>query len=424
MQKTNPHPLARINYAIRAGSFAYSFVVVGIHGWERDYGATFWAGLVTLFLVYPHLAYLHARFAADPRAAEKINLYVDAALLGACIGALHFPLWLAFAALFSTTLNAAVVLGLGRGGSWSVAVFSLGAAIGMAATGFRFEAATSNVVTAMCFIGSFSYNIAVGSVVHMLRNRVRESEARYRLLAENAADLVAMVDQRARWIYASPSFGSLFNAADLAAGGDAFAHAQPEDATRARDTVRRSAASGESRELQLRLTDRAGRLRQYKGRVQPVKGEDLPALRLVLALRDVTDLRESEEQLLISASALEGITEAIMITGADGTVRTVNGAFTAVTGYTREEVLGRPETEIRSALQPASFYDEIYAAVERDGHWSGTTWSRRKNGSVYREWRSVRVERDGKGDVTHYVIVFYELDTSRDVRKSGVGAGF
>lgn len=57
--------------------------------------------------------------------------------------------------------------------------------------------------------------------------------------------------------------------------------------------------------------------------------------------------------------------------------------------------------------------DEVYAAVQRDGYWSGTAWKRRKNGSVYREWRSVRaVRQDGErrsGPITHYVHVFYEV---------------
>src|SRR5262249_52757851 len=108
-------------------------------------------------------------------------------------------------------------------------------------------------------------------------------------------------------------------------------------------------------------------------------------------------------------------------TSIDGTVQKVNRAFTSVTGYSADEVLGRQETELRGALQPASFYQEMYAAVEREGYWSGTTWSKRKNGSVYREWRSVRLVRDTAGRPTHYVIVFYELGTPPVQLSSGTG---
>ena len=416
------HPMVRINYAIRAGSFAYSFLVLAIHGAQKGFGPLFWVALALQFLVYPHLAYLVVRGSRDPHKAEQVNLYLDAALLGIWIGALHSPLWLAYAALFSTTLNAMVVFGLMRG-SFSVIMFAAGMAIGMALGGLEFLAETSPLVTALCFLGSLAYSYAVGGVVYMLRDRVRLSESRYRLLAENAADLIAIVDRDARWVYASPSFGTLLDAADLVEGSDALARVHTQDASTARIAVLRSAATGKQRELQLRLVDRASRVREYRGHVQPVRGEPVPASRLVLSLRDVTDLRASEEQLVIAAHALEGMTEGIMITSADGMVVTVNRAFSEITGRAGDEVLGRSEKEFRSGLLPPEFYDDAYAAVQREGYWSNTIWNRRKNGAVYREWRAIRVARDPLGAVTHYIHVFYEVGAPRNgVQKVAGGA--
>ena len=409
-QRDGHHPMARINYAIRAGSFAYSFVVLAIHGVEHGYGGVFWVALAAQFLVYPHLAYLHTRRAKDSRRAEALNLFFDAGLLGVWIGALHFPLWLAYAALFSTSLNAAVVFG-GVRGAWSIATFCAGAALGLAFGGFQFLEETSRLVTALCFIGSLGYSCAIGGVVYTLRGRVRDSESRYRLLAENAADLVAIIDRDSRWVYTSPSFGGVM---EPKAGAEAFERAHPDDAAAGRQAVLRAAATGKAREFALRLVDRDGRIRQYKAAVQPVRDEPRPAERLVLALRDVTDLRESEEKLLIAAHALEGMTEAIMITAADGTVVGVNRAFSQITGHDKEEVMGQPEKALRSALLTAEFFDNAYAAVQRDGSWSGASWSRRKNGSVYREWRSIRSAKDAAGAVTHYIHVFYEVGTPRN----------
>src|SRR5437867_9255994 len=413
MQRNGTHPMARINYAIRAGSFAYSFLVLAVHGAERGFGALFWTALVLQFLVYPHLAYLYARHAADSGRAEGINLHVDAALLGAWVGALHFPLWIAYAGLFSTTLNATVVFGIVRG-AWCLATFCAGAALGLAVGGFEFSEPTSDLVTALCFLGSFGYSCAVGGVVYTLRGQVRENETRYRLLAENAADLVALVGQDGQWLYTSPSFEAVLGLAELATGADAFACAHPDDAERARMAVRRSAGTGQPRALPLRLLDRTGRFRQYQATVRPVKGERIPAARLVLALRDVTDLRESEERLLMAAHALEGMTQAIMITAADGTILSVNRAFTETTGHTSDAVVGQPEKAIRSRLVAPGFYDQAYATVLRQGHWSGVSSNCRKNGAVFREWRSIRAVRDAAGAVTHYVHVFYEVGTPRN----------
>ena len=92
-------------------------------------------------------------------------------------------------------------------------------------------------------------------------------------------------------------------------------------------------------------------------------------------------------------------------------------AFVAVTGFKRDDVLGQPEKAIRNALQPPEFYDEVYALVVREGYWSGTTWAQRRNGSVYREWRSIHVVRDASGAITHYVP--YEAGTSVARAKAG-----
>jgi PAS domain S-box-containing protein len=410
MQRNGTHPMARINYAIRAGSFAYSFLVLAIHGWEHGFGPLYWTALCLQFLLYPHLAYLHTLRAENSRRAESINLFVDAGLLGLWVGALHFPLWIAYGGLFSTALNAAVVFGTRRG-AWSIATWSTGAAVGLAVGGFNILEATSPLVTGLCFVGSLGYAIAVGGVMRELRGKVRENRAQYRLLAENVADLIAIVDRDGRWLYTSPSFDAVLPPNEREPGTDAFARVHPDDAEAARNAVLRAAGSGRSLEIGLRLLDGEGRMRRYQAVVQPVKAD--PS-RIVLALRDVTDLRESEERLLITAHALEGMTEAIMITAADGTIVTVNRAFTQITGHAREEVLGQPEKKVRNPMQTADFFDNAYAAVHRDGYWSGTSWNRRTNGTVYREWRSMRAAKAPDGRITHYIHVFYEVGAPRN----------
>jgi PAS domain S-box-containing protein len=147
-------------------------------------------------------------------------------------------------------------------------------------------------------------------------------------------------------------------------------------------------------------------------RVHPLAAESGVA-RLLLVSQDETYKRESEERLLLADQALEGMNEAIMIVAAEGTVQTVNRAFTQISGYPREEVIGKPVTELRSGLQPAEFYEQIHAVVERDGHWTGVKWNKRKNGAVYKEWRSIRAIRDAAGKTTHYVTVFSEVAQTR-----------
>jgi PAS domain S-box-containing protein len=168
--------------------------------------------------------------------------------------------------------------------------------------------------------------------------------------------------------------------------------------------------SPKPRAVAIRLVDKEGRVRQYRTRIQPIEGA---AKRVLLVSQDVTDLRESEERVLLAAHAFEGMTEAILITAADGTVVTVNRAFCELTGFKRDDVLGQPEKAIRNALQPPAYYDQVYSIVLREGYWSGTTWARRRNGSVYREWRSIRAVRDPAGAITHFVTVASEVGAKK-----------
>jgi PAS domain S-box-containing protein len=408
--------LVRIHYRIRTGAFLFTFVVVALLFWQRHAPLAAWALLALQFLVYPHLVYWRALRSQDPGRAELDNLLIDSTLFGVWAAYLGFPMWITYVLLGSTMLNATLNRGF-QGTLSSIACSAAGAALWIGIGGFRYHPGTGEIVSALSFLGILGYTCAVGFVVYKQSRRIvrgreelRASEERYRLITENAADLIAMVDQEGRWLYSSPSYARILPPADLRAGVDAFRHVHPDDAERARVTVLRVAGTGKARELPLRLVDREGRVRQYRMRVQPVENGRAPRDRLLLVSQDVTDLRESEEKLLLAAQALEGMTQAIMITSADGTVQSVNRAFTEITGYEREGVVGQPEKATRHALQPPGFYDEMYAAVQREGHWSGSFWSKRKNGAVYREWRSVRAVRDAAGAVTHYVIVFYQAD--------------
>jgi PAS domain S-box-containing protein len=414
-----PPELVRTNRVVRTAAFAYCVLPIGLYLWERGAGTAAWLLLPLQFLVYPQLVYFRAARSAHPTRAELDNLLLDAALLGAWAAYLGFPVWITYALLAAAMLNAAVNRGW-QGAALSLGSSALGAGLWAAVGGLRFTPDTSPWVTFLAVAGSLAYTSAVGCVVWMqtrrlgsARQELARSEERYRLIAENADDLVAMIDHDGRWLYTSPSYRKVLDPAELEHGSEGFfKRVHPDDAEQARMAIGRAAATGKPRELALRLVDREGRVRQYRSRLQPVAAAAAP-YKLILVSHDVTDLRESEERMLLAAHALEGMTEAIMITAADGTVITVNRAFSEITGHSRDEVLGQSEKAVRSGLLPAEFYDEAYATVQRDGYWSGTTWSRRKNGAVYREWRSVRSVKDASGAVTHYVHVFYEVGTPR-----------
>ena len=415
--------LVRINRAVRTASFAWCLVTIAIYLWPRNPNYMGWTLLVVQFAIYPQLVYWRALYSDHPNAAERNNLYLDSVLLGAWSAYLGFPVWIAWMLIGAATLNAVINRGL-PGLAVSVACSVLGALVWILIDGLRFTPDTTPVVSLLCMLGGIVYTSTIGYVVfrqtHRIaaaRDELAKSEERYRLIAENADDLVAMLDSSGRWLYTSPSYARIFSEAELAVGSDALHHVHPDDA----ENLRAALVAARARELPLRLVDREGRVRQYRSHLQPLTQPE--GLRFLLVSHDVTDLKESEERMLLAAHALEGMTEGIMITSADGTIVSVNRAFAAITGHDREEVLGKSSKDVRSNLNPPEFFDEARATAVAQGYWSGTTWSKRKNGSVYREWRSIRTVRDAAGTPTHFVHVFYEVGAKQNGGRPASTAG-
>ena len=124
---------------------------------------------------------------------------------------------------------------------------------------------------------------------------------------------------------------------------------------------------------------------------------------------DITGRKQAEEQLRLAASVFSHAREGILITAADGTILDVNDAFTRITGYSRDEALGRNPRILSSGLH----HPEIFAALWRDlvekGHWYGEIWNRRKCGEVYAEMLTISAVRDDQGRIAHYVGLFSDI---------------
>lgn len=127
--------------------------------------------------------------------------------------------------------------------------------------------------------------------------------------------------------------------------------------------------------------------------------------------------RRAEDELRIAAIAFES-QEAMLVADADGNILRVNAAFTQMTGYAQDEVLGRNPSVLQSGRHPESFFTDMWDQVKARGHWQGEVWDRRKNGEIYPKWLNISCVRDRDGAPSHYVETF--SDTSE--RKAAAAA--
>jgi PAS domain S-box-containing protein len=188
--------------------------------------------------------------------------------------------------------------------------------------------------------------------------------------------------------------GDFLTEASLAVLGERFARFMRDNRT-------------EGNVFEIARGDGGRRLVAVNGRI--VRDADGAFLRTHCILTDITAQVEQERQLRLAASVFAHANEAIAITDAEANIVTVSPRFTAITGYSPEEVIGRNPRILQSGRQDAAFYRAMWGEIVSRGHWSGEIWNRRKDGSVYPEWLSVSVVRDDSGKVTNYVAVFTDL---------------
>ncbi|HWH68695.1 MAG TPA: PAS domain S-box protein, partial [Candidatus Sulfotelmatobacter sp.] len=132
-----------------------------------------------------------------------------------------------------------------------------------------------------------------------------------------------------------------------------------------------------------------------------MNGQDV----VLASVRDITQRKRAAEQERLQSAALQSAANAVAITGRDGIIQSVNPAFTRLTGYPAQEVLGRNARILKSGLQPAAFYTVMWNTILAGQVWRGELINRRKDGSLYSEDMTITPVRDAGGAISHFIAI-------------------
>ncbi len=139
--------------------------------------------------------------------------------------------------------------------------------------------------------------------------------------------------------------------------------------------------------------------------------------RMLIIHTDITAQRQAAEKLQLAASVFIHAREGIMVTTADGTIVDVNDAFTHITGYPHDEVIGRNPRLLKSGHQTAEFYAAMWRTLIAEGQWVGELWNRRKDGAVYAQMQTISAVRDPQGITQHYVSLFSDITALKEQQR-------
>lgn len=116
-----------------------------------------------------------------------------------------------------------------------------------------------------------------------------------------------------------------------------------------------------------------------------------------------------QDRLALTSEVFNSTGQGILVTDVSGLIKTVNPAFTKLTGFTEEEVLGKQPSILKSGRQSKDFYSGMWSEIRAKGMWQGEIWNRRKNGEEYLQWLNISAVKDETGEDVRYVGTFSDI---------------
>lgn len=185
----------------------------------------------------------------------------------------------------------------------------------------------------------------------------------------------------------------------------------PDDKAASRAALRahfRGRTPSYSCELRLRSKDGHWRWILTRGMLVTRSATGKP-LRMIGTYVDVTSRREREEALRLAAAVFNTMDEGVLVTDSRNQIISANPAFSAITGYTQDEAIGKNPGFLSARTHTKPFYEDLWAKLNETGNWKGELLNRKKSGAAYVQWLSIKRLLDEQGHLSHHVAVFSDI---------------
>ncbi len=172
-------------------------------------------------------------------------------------------------------------------------------------------------------------------------------------------------------------------------------------------------------ELEFRITDKLGRLHWIHQLCRPVFDDNKRYQGIRVSSRDTTARKDIELEFQLHDTALKACAEAIVITDAHAKIQWVNPAFCKLTGYTEAEAMGlNPAQLLKSGLQDATFYRELWHTILRGEPWRGEIINRQKSGELYYEQLSITPVFSAPATLSHFVAIKQDITERKQIEET------
>ena len=245
-----------------------------------------------------------------------------------------------------------------------------------------------------------------------IRNR-KLAEAKYRYLFTEARDGIVLLDcNTGNVVDCNPEFEQMSGKTLNELKGHEIVSLYPVDIKEAaRKKFLEVVQSGVGSTDELSLHQPTGKIIPVEITTSVMRFHDQCYVQGIV--RDITDRKHAEEALQVAAMVYLNSTEGMTVTDADNNIIAINPAFTEMTGYTSEEVIGKNPKILKSGRHDIEFYQAMWHALNTSGTWRGEIWNRHKSGKIYPAWLTINTILNDDGSVHRRVSLLSDISEKK-----------
>lgn len=270
-------------------------------------------------------------------------------------------------------------------------------------------------VPAIPFIYPFAYLFffivltGLAAVTHAVgqyyRREMADSQARYQSLFDQAHDAVFILNLKGEHIEANQRAADILGYTLTEINRLSMSHitAEPDQSEQ---VLERLLAGEHIPVYERHFRHKDGTIVPVEIKAELVRKATGQPTHIQSVVRDITDRKEKEQQLWLQSAALQAAANAIVIMNANGMIQWSNPAYSRLTQYTLEEIVGtNPRELVNSGIQDQNSYETLWNTILSGQVWHGTLINQRKDGSHYTEEQTITPLADAEGNITHLVAI-------------------